>query len=1040
MITFTNALKIIKNGTIYTLRLFTYVISLGKYGFPKAKESKTTIVNNQPLQKRAIKTLKAKEIKIESLEKSLKTIQEKLGQDVGEGFSRIASKFENNPELKPILEKLIFLGLKKNPKVKSLLSQIIENIDIKKIEDELSALINGEIDKIVDSVKEIEDPEIFKIERSRKVAEILISELGELNLFLIDQIKEKLPKSVSDCYEEDFNEKLDTLKNNSLISSLLTSINTSKDPRNKANQFIRATLKLSFEQAITPTDVRRGVLSALLMDLRQAGTGSCFTTGVAIRIHNTQPERFLQDMKNLIENGYIERSFNGKKSQFTWSSIPVEEIGFNSELEDNNGRILAALQALGIPSDKAATKEIEKQIYLENNRLFQFEGRLLEYQGKPVSSFADLITMLLEDPNIQKSSKVLELLEKMKKQEDITSLQAFVEVLTRKMNKLLAPEIVSKLSEQELEGCINCLKIITGLKENNRRFTYQGKLFNHHGIPICSFEGLIEKLLTHAKVKKSEQLIVILLKIKKEENITSLEMLIRKVTEYSGSSIENVLSGQELENHLFDFLDLVTNLKEIQREFSTIKNAIESLAMQKAGITEEDIQDRQKMIELSNTINTLSTQKLINSKINIEINQKIDEYIKIAKRITHAEQKLFHFDKLMDYAKICYASTNHNLLLRGWEYGLAGTGKKQMICSKVTPQLISMEAAFVYESLFGESPSAKPTLGIDQKLTSLISNNETLLSLMVQDPKGKGKQVLYKNELIRKLNFTFLLHFEKLFSERVKLQYQYGGYALYDATGPSNLNEIQFLFNLDQLQKMLGGLILETGVEIAKEIDIRYARAMTGIIDELSQYATSQDFFEYFVRKIANAYKETIKPSDKIPENVNLSEIFKNTIEGGNEKSVLETYYESTGIKTIRMIPQNAQDLLIKLIATIKSLNVPKDKKLRMPISGNQHAFLLMPNHDSFRSAIDSDLSPEEWVKKHLIDQNEKIVFADSNWESLGLRRFFVFAKNETGEVFFDCIDEKGNPLGGINEMGIAQKSMDQNEWVNNKIWDLHIV
>ncbi|MBP9842163.1 MAG: hypothetical protein KBC64_07055 [Simkaniaceae bacterium] len=79
-----------------------------------------------------------------------------------------------------------------------------------------------------------------------------------------------------------------------------------------AELYIRDALDLPDTYQITTTYVRRAVLSALLMPLRQS-VGSCFATAPAIMIQNEQRERLLQDLFDLIYKGKLKRVIGGKE-------------------------------------------------------------------------------------------------------------------------------------------------------------------------------------------------------------------------------------------------------------------------------------------------------------------------------------------------------------------------------------------------------------------------------------------------------------------------------------------------------------------------------------------------------------------------------------------------------------------------------------------------------------------------------------------------------------------------------------------------------
>jgi hypothetical protein len=175
-----------------------------------------------------------------------------------------------------------------------------------------------------------------------------------------------------------------------------------------------------------------------------------------------------------------------------------------------------------------------------------------------------------------------------------------------------------------------------------------------------------------------------------------------------------------------------------------------------------------------------------------------------------------------------------------------------------------------------------------------------------------------------------------------------------------------------------------------------------------------------------------------MPEIKNLKTRFRELIEGGHPSSLLSIYYESPDIKLVSFVAGNAEDLLVHLITEVRKLNIDKDQKILLPISGGKHLYLVMPSHPSFRSAIDSDLAPKEWVKQYVKEQGETIVFADSNWEINGIHRMFAINKNEKGDIVFSTVDETGREIaGGIDSLGVKQAIMNQNAWVNNQTFEL---
>lgn len=78
----------------------------------------------------------------------------------------------------------------------------------------------------------------------------------------------------------------------------------------RAEQLIRETLDLHPSHAISDSDCKRAILSALICYFRQ-NVGSCFATAPAIIIQGEQPLLFLKDMADLLNTSRLKRTFSG---------------------------------------------------------------------------------------------------------------------------------------------------------------------------------------------------------------------------------------------------------------------------------------------------------------------------------------------------------------------------------------------------------------------------------------------------------------------------------------------------------------------------------------------------------------------------------------------------------------------------------------------------------------------------------------------------------------------------------------------------------
>lgn len=1006
----------IKTGCEYTARFIVGVITLGWFGTPRAKSESDTYIELENKQKKLPERDAKKQLK--------EMVTNKIDSQASDRLLEIrkeAKKNPNNLELQAAYEKLKFLELKGDWEM----AAFVESKDIRKQED--IAEINAELDKVIaTNLKKIEDPIQFEVERSNTVAELLINDSGEINFFLIKSLKDNLPPSASPIYEAQFQELLDTLQkegNKGKMAKTLLSINIPNKDNTKATNIIKVMFKLGVDDKLQPKDARRAALSALLMDLRQSATGSCFTTSFAISIHDSQPEQFLQDIKEMIEQGFIERKYNGETIKFVLSDVPVEEIGFKEDLENTDKKLEAAINALGIESEKNIQTALIKHIYYEKNHRFELYGRVLAKDRKPICSFDELIDYFMSRKEVKNNDKLLSIFKKIKSEENINSIPSLIErVIT--LSGYTIEEFTAILSNIELSNIeskselIDIVAILFLIEENNTRFESNGIIIKRNEVPIGSFKEFINHiLLKDPEILKLKGITSALEKLSKQSNVTSIETLIAELAsiDFPEAEIDSFFKK------LFDEY----NIKETQKKPTIIQNYIETLAREKTGITENDLNDRKKLQQLSTKIHDLSNQEVYDQKV---INNLINEYEQIGKRFEkeNLHKKLESFDNLMNLAKIAYASVDHNLLLRGWEYGLASTGRKSSeLKSPISNRYLKTDAPLVYSALWGKVPSAKGTfLGLDQKIDLLTKESNQL-------------QKIDKN-----LIEEFKKRFEDLFSERIKTQYQYGGYKLYNITGITNPNEIEILADPDAIQNTLAGLILEVGVILRQEnkdkLNKEQSQAIIELAEQLSNYAKTPEFYEFFVRKFANRIKPTLKSTDEVPSKENLMKFLKPSTEGGFTEFISEAYNQKKPTE-INLIAKTSNTLLASLIEQARKLNIPNDPKQRLHISGGLHAFLFMPNHPSFRNAVDSSLTPDEWIQEYVINQGQTIVFADTNWESAGKRRFFGFKKNDKDEIVLISLDESGKPLAGIDEMGTTQMEMNQKEWIKEHSWHLTI-
>lgn len=170
----------------------------------------------------------------------------------------------------------------------------------------------------LDRTKIQESCSVRNILRTRRLANLLINDKGELNLAVLPKvigIVEQYLYSLGPNRQFDAKRQLHLLRVLNLLNEnkelvrLLKSID--KPVSHKiADQVIRDTLNLPSNTAITDAHARRAALSAWLSTLRQ-NVGSCFATAPAIIVQTEQPETFLKDLIELMNTGRLKRTFGG---------------------------------------------------------------------------------------------------------------------------------------------------------------------------------------------------------------------------------------------------------------------------------------------------------------------------------------------------------------------------------------------------------------------------------------------------------------------------------------------------------------------------------------------------------------------------------------------------------------------------------------------------------------------------------------------------------------------------------------------------------
>lgn len=170
----------------------------------------------------------------------------------------------------------------------------------------------------IDRTEIQESCSVRNVLRTRRLANLLINDKGEINVAilprLIGLLKQHLyslgPERQYDSKrQEHLLHVLTLLNENKELQRILKNIDKPVSNKN-VERIISDTLLLPAKTVVTDAHTRRAVLSAWMCLLRQ-NVGSCFATAPAIVVQSEQPEVFLKDISELINTGRLKRTFGG---------------------------------------------------------------------------------------------------------------------------------------------------------------------------------------------------------------------------------------------------------------------------------------------------------------------------------------------------------------------------------------------------------------------------------------------------------------------------------------------------------------------------------------------------------------------------------------------------------------------------------------------------------------------------------------------------------------------------------------------------------
>lgn len=210
-----------------------------------------------------------------------------------------------------------------------------------------------------------ESTSVRNVLRTRKLAQLLIDDKGEINLSILTKVIADLKQHLYSLgpqrqydgkRQEHILNVLQLLDSQKELVRLLKKF-TPPVTNKWAEELIRQTLQLPPSTIVTEAHTRRAVLSAWLCYLRQ-NVGSCFATAPAEIVHDEQPELFLQDLLDLIATGMLKRTYGGVENSVplsaSWGSGDLKKPlliyhsskGINTEVWYSPG-LIAAFEAIG---------------------------------------------------------------------------------------------------------------------------------------------------------------------------------------------------------------------------------------------------------------------------------------------------------------------------------------------------------------------------------------------------------------------------------------------------------------------------------------------------------------------------------------------------------------------------------------------------------------------------------------------------------------------------------------------------------------------
>ncbi|MBA3603681.1 MAG: hypothetical protein H0W50_08585 [Parachlamydiaceae bacterium] len=153
-----------------------------------------------------------------------------------------------------------------------------------------------------------------------EIAQLLIPSTGVINYAIIPKITKEFitEKRPLKNYPNRINTSLNLIYNHEKIRKQIEGSTIPKNLDDPGASLIRISLMLPPEKELSNSDAIKTTLAAFLTHHRQGRSGSCFAAFLAIGLQNTRPEKAIHDFQNLIRDGKLTRSVEGKIYSFPY--------------------------------------------------------------------------------------------------------------------------------------------------------------------------------------------------------------------------------------------------------------------------------------------------------------------------------------------------------------------------------------------------------------------------------------------------------------------------------------------------------------------------------------------------------------------------------------------------------------------------------------------------------------------------------------------------------------------------------------------------